>query len=106
MHEVQRWILGHIWKTSTLYQGQTVAIISHADPIKAVLAEILGISMAGLQQFQIAPASISSIMIGDWGAQVLSMNEVVNFSNGGMRATDGAARQDLLLGDPASGRRG
>jgi broad specificity phosphatase PhoE len=86
MHDVQRRIVGHIWKACREYHGQTVAIVSHADPIKAALADILGISIAALQRFQIAPASISSIMVGDWGAQVLSMNEVI-ISNGGVRET-------------------
>jgi hypothetical protein len=29
------------------------------------------------QRFEISPASITTIIIGDWGAKVLSLNEVV-----------------------------
>jgi broad specificity phosphatase PhoE len=53
-----------------------VAIFSHGDVIKAVLAGALGISLDHLERFEIAPASLSIVAVeGDW-RQVRLVNEV------------------------------
>ena len=36
----------------------------------------LGMPIDGYRLIDISPASISTLVIGDWGAKVLSMNEV------------------------------
>lgn len=51
-----------------------LALVSHADLIKAVLAFVLGLSLDGLHRFEVDPASISTVVMGDWGAKVLVMN--------------------------------
>jgi probable phosphoglycerate mutase len=51
-----------------------LALVSHADLIKAVLAFCLGIPLDGLQRFDVSPASVSTVVLGDWGAKVLAMN--------------------------------
>jgi probable phosphoglycerate mutase len=51
-----------------------LALVSHADVIKAVLAFILGVSLDGLHRFEVDPASVSTVVVGDWGAKVLGMN--------------------------------
>jgi broad specificity phosphatase PhoE len=50
-------------------------LVSHADVLKAALAHWLGLSLDSLQRFDIAPASLSTVAVGDWGAKVLSLNE-------------------------------
>ncbi len=54
-----------------------VAVVSHCDVIKAVLAHVLAISLDGLQRFEISPASVSTLAVWDGGAKVLGMNEAV-----------------------------
>ncbi len=57
------------------HPDETVAAVSHSDIIKAVLAHYLGLNLDFLQRFEIEPASISILMVGDWGAKVLRINE-------------------------------
>jgi probable phosphoglycerate mutase len=76
MLEVQARTLAHMEALRARFAHQGVVIVSHADVIKAALAYCLGLSLDGLQRFDIAPASLSTVAIGDWGAKVLSVNEV------------------------------
>jgi probable phosphomutase (TIGR03848 family) len=76
MLEVQARTVAHMEALRARFADQAVVIVSHADVIKAALAYCLGLSLDGLQRFDIAPASLSTVVIGDWGAKVLSVNEV------------------------------
>jgi probable phosphoglycerate mutase len=76
MIEVQARTVAHMEALRARFADRGVVIVSHADVIKAALAYCLGLSLDGLQRFDIAPASLSTVVIGDWGAKVLSLNEV------------------------------
>jgi len=54
--------------------GQTVAIFSHGDPIRAVLMHSLGMSCDLLHRIQVDPASISIVQVADWGPMVTAIN--------------------------------
>ncbi len=54
-----------------------ILLVSHADPIKAVLVYYLGLSLNDLPRFEIAPASLSRVDIEPWGARVVVLNETV-----------------------------
>ena len=54
-----------------------IAVISHADIIKAVLAHYLRLNLDDLLRFDIAPASLSALALWDGGGKVLCMNETV-----------------------------
>ena len=49
-------------------------MVSHADPIKAVLAHFLGTPLDLLRRIEIAPASRSVIVLYDEDAKVLAVN--------------------------------
>ena len=51
-----------------------VLVVSHGDVIKAVLASLLGMSLDHLERFEIAPASISIVAMGDDWSQVKLVN--------------------------------
>jgi len=53
----------------------TVIAVSHSDIIKAIIAHYLGLNLDFLQRLEIAPASISTLVVGDWGAKVVRLNE-------------------------------
>ena len=53
-----------------------VVLVSHGDVIKAGLAYYLGLALDAWPRFEISPASLSAVVVGDWGARVLVMNEV------------------------------
>ena len=53
----------------------TVALVSHADVIKAAVAHVLGLSLDRLLTFDVDPASVTRLVVGAWGARVVSLNE-------------------------------
>jgi broad specificity phosphatase PhoE len=53
-------------------------LVSHADVIKAVVCHILGLPIDAWPRFDIAPASITTVAVGDWGGKVLTLNEVIS----------------------------
>ena len=52
-----------------------VAAVSHSDIIKAAIAHVLGLPLDQYDRFEISPASVSTLVVGDWGAKVHSINE-------------------------------
>jgi broad specificity phosphatase PhoE len=52
-----------------------VAAVSHCDVIKAAIAHVLGWSLQFHDRLEISPGSISTLVVGDWGAKVHSINE-------------------------------
>ncbi|HEX9932111.1 MAG TPA: histidine phosphatase family protein [Allosphingosinicella sp.] len=57
------------------HRGETVAAVSHCDVIRGLVAFYLGLPLDNLLRFDIDPASVSRLVIGDWGARVMSVNE-------------------------------
>jgi probable phosphomutase (TIGR03848 family) len=56
------------------HPGQTVVAVSHADPIKAVVAAAAGVPLDLMQRITVSPCSISAILFGPGGPLVLSVN--------------------------------
>ena len=52
-------------------------LVSHADPLKAILAFHLGLSLDDLPRFEIAPGSLSRLDVEPWGARIVTLNETV-----------------------------
>jgi len=77
MLEAQARALRGIERFRTEHGESGVVLVSHSDVIKAVLAFFLGLSLDDLARFEISPASVSTVAVGDWGAKVMGMNEVV-----------------------------
>ena len=77
MGEAQARIVGHIPKVAAEQDGRTVALVSHSDMIRAAIAWALGLSLDNLLRFDIDPASVSRMVVGEWGARVISVNERV-----------------------------
>ena len=76
MLEVQARVIGHLERVRGAHPDEGVVLVTHGDVIKAALLYCLGMSIEGYRLFDISPASISTLVIGEWGAKVLSMNEV------------------------------
>ena len=54
----------------------SIIIVSHAEPIRALLLYTLGLPIDAWARIECSPASVSTIAVGDWGAQVTRLNEV------------------------------
>jgi broad specificity phosphatase PhoE len=55
--------------------GRTIACVSHCDIIRGAIAFYLGLPLDHLLRFDVDPASVSRIALGDWGARVMTLNE-------------------------------
>jgi probable phosphomutase (TIGR03848 family) len=58
------------------HRGEVVVAVSHADPIKAALAQALGMHLDLFQRLAVAPGSITTIAYGVLGPTVLGMNSL------------------------------
>jgi probable phosphoglycerate mutase len=56
------------------HPDQHVLVVSHGDPLKAMIATNLGLSLDNLEQFDIAPASISILAMGEGWSQLQLLN--------------------------------
>ncbi len=52
-----------------------VACISHADPIRFALMHFLGAPIDRFDRIEIAPGSITTVTLAEWGARIVRMNE-------------------------------
>lgn len=75
MQAVQQRVLGHVRAAAAQASGAVIAMVSHADVIRAGVAGILGLPLGRILSFDIAPASITRIEAGAWGERVVSVNE-------------------------------
>lgn len=80
MAAAQARITGLIRRLATERDGQLIALVTHSDLIRGALCDVLGLGLAGVHRFDIDPASITRIVVGDWGGRVLSMNLVAGKS--------------------------
>lgn len=76
MVEAQVRIARTIERLRQSHPGQTIALVSHGDVIKAALSHALGLPLDFHSRFEIGPASHSVLIAGDWGLKIHSMNEV------------------------------
>lgn len=81
MPEVQTRIVRAIEQVCVAHRGQTVAVFSHGDVIRAAMAYFLGVPLDLFQRIEIRPASVSRIRLTDDGVLVLGVNDT-----GGMYA--------------------
>ena len=72
--EVQTRLLRLIETLREAEDGKRIVLVSHADVIKVAVGHVLGLSLDAWPRFDIAPASLTTIAVGDWGAKILMLN--------------------------------
>jgi probable phosphoglycerate mutase len=72
--EVQARFVAALERLRHRHDAQTIAVFSHADPIKSALLFYLGASLESLSRLEIEPASISTLQLSDTGARILRVN--------------------------------
>ena len=76
MPEAQTRFIAGLQKLCLQHPGETVAVVSHSDLIKAAIAYYAGIHLDLFQRLEISPASVSIIELYDETARILLMNDV------------------------------
>jgi broad specificity phosphatase PhoE len=75
MIEVQARVVAHLETLRRLYESARLVLVSHSDVIKAAILFHIGLSLDFFSRIEIAPGSISTLVIGNWGAKLVSLNE-------------------------------
>lgn len=73
--EMQSRIVGALAKLRAKHEGGVVVAVSHADPIKAAVADALGTHLDLFQRITISTCSVTAIAYGPMGPHVLTVND-------------------------------
>ena len=76
--EMQTRMTAAIARLAANHPGQTVVAVSHADPIKAVVAQAAGTPLDLFQRLTVAPCSVSAIAYTGGGPFVLTVNSTAS----------------------------
>jgi broad specificity phosphatase PhoE len=74
MIEVQNRVVREVVRLTDEHAGETVALVSHGDPLRSVVAWCLGIPLDLLLRFEVGTASVSVMEMAEWGARVMHLN--------------------------------
>jgi len=77
MAEVQQRVMDHLRRVQSEFPDGRLVLVSHGDVIKAALLRILDVTVDAVSTFEIAPASVSTVVMGRRNAKVVSVNEQV-----------------------------
>jgi probable phosphoglycerate mutase len=77
MTEIQARMIRAIDRLNGHYGEGVVAVVSHGDPLKTVLAHYLGISLDYVLRMEISTCSISRLELHPFGPKILSVNETI-----------------------------
>jgi probable phosphoglycerate mutase len=72
--EMQSRIWGELGRLVEQHRGQTIVCVSHADPIKAAVAQAMGIHLDLFQRIVVSPCSITPVLMGRGTPVVLAVN--------------------------------
>jgi probable phosphomutase (TIGR03848 family) len=75
IREMQTRIVGELEAIAADHPRDIVAVVSHADVIKAVLAHYLGVHLDLFQRIVIEPTSVSVIGLSKFGPRVVRIND-------------------------------
>jgi probable phosphomutase (TIGR03848 family) len=76
MREVQARIVAQLDAIRDAHGDETVAVISHSDPIRMATAYYLGLPLDLFQRLVISPASVTAFSFGRYGPRLVVMNHV------------------------------
>nr|WP_256515547.1 histidine phosphatase family protein [Alsobacter ponti] len=75
MAELQARLVAEALALRAAWPDSALVLVSHAEPIRAVLLHALGLSADAWSRIEVAPASVSTVALDDWGARVVALNE-------------------------------
>jgi probable phosphoglycerate mutase len=75
MQELQERAVDHIRKVAASTPGGHVALCSHAEVIRAIVLQALRLPLDDFHRVEIAPATISTIVVGHDGIAIIALNQ-------------------------------
>jgi probable phosphoglycerate mutase len=74
LREVQARMVAELDAIRDAHSGQTVAIVSHSDPIKLAVAHYAGLPLDLFQRLTISPASVTAFAFTHFGPRLICLN--------------------------------
>jgi probable phosphomutase (TIGR03848 family) len=74
MREVQARMVAELDAIRDAHAGQTVAVVSHSDPIKMAVAHYTGLALDLFQRITISPASVTAFAFTHFGPRLICLN--------------------------------
>ena len=74
LREVQARLVAELDAIRDAHSDQTVAVVSHSDPIKLAVAHYLGLPIDLFQRLSISPASVTAFAFTRFGPRLVVMN--------------------------------
>jgi len=71
---MQSRVVATVDRLRAAHPGQTIVAVSHADPIRALVAHAMGTHLDLFQRIVVSPCSLTAIAFGDGGPLVLTVN--------------------------------
>jgi probable phosphomutase (TIGR03848 family) len=81
LRRVQARVLEELGGITEAHPRGTVAVVSHADPIRLALAHYSGAHIDLFQRLVVAPASASAVLVGDGMPRILRVNDTGDLSD-------------------------
>ncbi len=88
--EMQARMTGALARLVERHRGGVIVAVSHADPIKAAVADALGTHLDLFQRVVVSPCSVTTVSYGVGGPVVLNVNSVTG-ALPGLKTRDAAA---------------
>ncbi|HLF28633.1 MAG TPA: MSMEG_4193 family putative phosphomutase [Anaerolineae bacterium] len=79
LREMQSRAVGGIERIAAAHPKGNVAVFSHGDVIKAIVAHFIGMPLDAFQRLLIAPCSVTVLGLGRFGARLLRLNDTGPF---------------------------
>jgi probable phosphoglycerate mutase len=73
--EAQTRMVAEVSRLAALHSSKHVAIVSHGDPLRALIGHFAGIPIELLHRIELAPASISTLELSSTGASITRLND-------------------------------
>jgi len=74
LREVQARMVAELDAIRDAHPGQTVAVVSHSDPIKLAVAHYTGLPLDLFQRLTISPASVTAFAFSHFGPRLICLN--------------------------------
>jgi len=75
MHEMQARVVAELDAIRKAHPGATVAVVSHADVIKAAVAHYIGLHLDLFQRLSVYPASLTAFRFNKFGPRLVLFND-------------------------------
>lgn len=72
---VQARVVGHALQLAEVHRGASVVLVSHAEPLRSLVLHALGLGPDAWSRIVLAPASVTTLQMGEWGSRLQRLNE-------------------------------